>query len=210
MCLFINMTDLDIKIDEGVPPELSNPADEMSKAEIDDILNKKIDDEELVLPPEPEPAPLIIKEVIEEEVFKDVKPIREKRKATKKQLEHLARAREKANATRKANKIKRDEAKLNKYKNGQPINDLKITQTKPENEIKKEYPTFKQFTDDDIKKLQEDAISSYEVKRKARKQKKKEEQAVQVKKQKDFNAVSKAVSFNNIAPADDPWSLCFN
>ena len=54
------------------------------KLQIDDILNKhqedkKIkEDEELVLP-EPEPEPLIIKEVIEEEVFKDVKPIRENR-----------------------------------------------------------------------------------------------------------------------------------
>ena len=155
-------------------------------------------------------------------VFKGAKEQKQKRKASAKQLEHLAKAREKANATRKANKIKREEAKLNKLRgspmatqnvinNDNPsnnINDLKITNTKVA-EIKKEFPAFQQFTKDDIMKLQEDAITNYEVKRKARKAKKKDEQAKDVVQKKDFDAVTRAMKPAPSNP-DDVWNICFN
>tara|TARA_R110001632_G_scaffold20699_3_gene61602 strand:- start:2095 stop:2721 length:627 start_codon:yes stop_codon:yes gene_type:complete len=207
------MTDLDVKM---VPDEpLSNPANDSSKAQIDGVLNAppELLDDDLIMPPEPEPELVLkVKEVVEEEeVFKDVKPMRVKRKATAKQLEHLAKAREKAMVTRKANKIKKDEEKLDKLKGLSPKvikndnpDDLKVKQT-----IQEQYPTFKQFTNEDIIKLQEDAISSYEVKRKARKVKKKEDQLINTKKQKDYDAVAKAVSFQSIPNQDDPWAMCF-
>ena len=215
------MADLDFVLDED-KQIYSNPTDDQAKAVIDGVSRRpsqhsvQWEDDELVLPdPEPEPAPVEVKEIIEdEEVFKGGETTkRAKKKASVKQLEHLAKAREKANRTRKANQLKRQEAKLNNLKDDLPmpkvikndtINDLKINETKIQ-EYKKDLPSFQQFTADDIKKLQEDAISNYEVKRKARKVVKKQVQQEEHKHQQNYEAVTKAMKPNN-----DTEDVCFN
>ena len=215
------MTDLDVKMTEDIP--LTNPSDEQSKAQINDVLNRRDrepepEDEEIIAPEEDDtaaPPPLVVKEIMpDEEVFKDVPPPskRPKKKVSEKQLEHLAKAREKAAANRKA---KAEAKRLEK----EAKNDIKIKHTKKVDfvtssdvaeVIKKEYPTFQQFTQADILRLQEDAINNYDTKRKKRKEEKKQKQLKEHVEKKNYEAVTRAVHHPLNPDPDDVWGLCFN
>ena len=100
------MTDLDMKMTPETP--MSDPACDQSKGIINDVLNQRAP-EPVAEEQEPEvvapQAPLLLKEIIaDEDVFNDVPPPekRPKKKISEKQLEHLAKAREKAKETNRA------------------------------------------------------------------------------------------------------------
>ena len=145
--------------------------------------------------PDPPPPPLVKPVIEDDQIFKDAPPKKTKRKASEKQLAHLAKAREKAAAKRKGETAER-------------------LQLKKEKEIKEAVKVVKSpeapkgifLTKDDIFKLQSDAIEGHETKRKARKQvKKKEEEEVQ-----KVNRVNKVIRRAVGQPdPDDIWADCF-
>ena len=196
--------------------EMSDPACDQSKGIINDVLNQK--EPEPVEEPEPEViAPLLLKEIIaDEDVFNDVPPPekRPKKKVSEKQLEHLAKAREKAKETRRLKAEAKRDLKIKHTKIEQeppkPEADIMTKDNPMVSATKKEYPSFQQFTPEDIIKLQEDAINSYDKKRKARKEIKKQKQQVEAVEKKNYEAVTRAIHHPVNPQADDPWSLCFN
>jgi len=167
---------------------------------------------------EPVEQELIIKPIIEDEVI--FKP-KVKRKATEKQKEHLAKAREKALATRRANAEKKKaereiiqqqkdlkkQERMEKLRLKEEQKELK--QIQQEIHIKKQTPTpmpapQPTFTQDDILKIQEQAISNYESKRKAKKEAKKKALDQEQHDKKVYQSISKAIK-----PHEDIWASCF-
>jgi hypothetical protein len=215
MWSYYKMTDLDMKLPEDIPPPLSNPSDEHNKGMINDVLNQKQpepeeDDPEITAPMGIDAPILVVKEILQdEEVFKDVPPPekRPKKKASAKQLEHLAKAREKASINRKA----KAELKRVEKQKVRDTRDLKKSEVEQKSvSFEESYPTFQQFSPDDIIKLQEDAISNYDARRKKRKEDKKKKQQVQAVEKKNYEAVTRAIHKPTNPDPDDVWALCFN
>ena len=224
------MTDLNISMDST--DELPPPTDD-DKRLIDNLKNIpeqvvsdiKSDEEEVDAPVEEE---LKLKEVVDEKVIFSSEvsedppspPSKKKKPPSEKQREHLKKAREKALATRRAKAAERKkleavkkaerekkrlerEAKQIEKEESEFQKQKKIQESVPPS--KQQLPTsMRNLTDEDIIKLQQRAIEDYEVKRKARKQKKKEEEAKANHDKKVYESISKAVG----APAD-PWAVCF-
>jgi hypothetical protein len=195
--------------DEDVMPDVK-PREIIDQKEI--FVNKKvkinINDEEI---------PLTIQPVKKEK--KKRKPMTEEHK------KKLALARDKANATRKANALRRkadkdldnEEIELTKkikqkrvQKMKQMVED-KPTPTRPQPIAR---PTLKPtpapapmgFSQDDLNKAVIEGIAGYEIMRKERKEVKKKKNEIDQHKQKVFNTINKAVSGN---PELDQWSNCF-
>lgn len=224
------MTDLNVSM--APTDELSAPTDD-DKRLIDTIKNAPATQEEEVIEVE-DPATdeiaeeLELKQVVDEKViFSDEvvedppsPPSKKKKPPSAKQREHLKKAREKALATRKAKAAERKKVEVAKKAERE-----KKRLEREEKQIKKEESDFekqkkiqetapalsqvpssmKQLSEQDIIKLQQMAIEDYEVKRKARKQKKKEAEAKANHDKKVFQSISKAVNPN----PDDVWSVCF-
>ena len=120
--------------------------------------------------PEPEPTPLKVKPV---KAKKPRKPMSET------QLANLKKGREKALATRKANAAERKEVKeLNQKKKKKDIQKLRdevsdepVQEKAPPRKV---ISSLEDLPEEVIRQLQEKAIEGYEVKRKARKQVKRE------------------------------------
>jgi hypothetical protein len=224
------MTDLNISI--GNPDELPAPTDD-DKRLIDSIKNAPTashEEEEVIEVEEPADEiseELELKQVVDEkvifssEVVEDPPspPSKKKKPPSAKQREHLKKAREKALATRKAKaaerkkveeakkaerekkrlereekQIKKEESEFEKQK--------RLQETTPQTQVPS---SMRHLSEEDIIKLQQSAIENYEVKRKARKQKKKEAEAKANHDKKVFQSISKAVNPN----PDSVWDVCF-
>jgi len=161
---------------------------------------------------------LVVKEIIQDEVI--FKP-KVKRKATPKQKEHLAKAREKALATRRANAEKKkaereliqNEKDLKKQERMEKLRikeeQKELKQVQQQIQIKKQAPApmpapQPTFTQDDILKIQEQAISNYETKRKAKKEAKKKALDQEQHDKKVYQAITKAIKPSSV------WDDCFS
>jgi len=65
--------------------------------------------------------------------------------------------------------------------------------------------SMRNLSDEDIILLQQQAIENYEVKRKARKQKKKQDEAKAQQEKKVYESITKAVQ----PDPNDVWAVCF-
>jgi hypothetical protein len=149
---------------------------------------------------------LRVKPVIDDQdIFKDAPPPkRAKKAASKKQLEHLKKAREKALATRRAKIKERDMAK----KKVQFNEVLEHTDERPK---EKKESLLLHLTRAELLELQQGAIEGYDTKRKARKQKKRAAQD-EVRKANLVNQSVRKAYGMSAAPAPDPddiWADCF-
>jgi hypothetical protein len=217
------MTDLNVSMAPN--DELSAPTDD-DKRLIDNIKNTPSEaavDEEVV-----EVEELELKQVVDEKViFSDEvtedppsPPSKKKKPPSDKQRAHLKKAREKALATRRAKAAERkkveDAKKAEREKKRLEREQKQIEKEESDfmkqKKIQESVPppskvpsSMKQLSEQDIMKLQQMAIEDYEIKRKARKQKKKEAEAKANHDKKVYQSISKAVNSN----PNDVWSVCF-
>ena len=169
----------------------------------------------------------------DEETPPSIQPVQKEKKKRKPMTEEhkkkLALARDKANATRKANALKRKEdkdldrqeielTKQMKQKRIQKMKQLvddKPTPTKrmPRPQAPTPEPTTAPapqsvgFSQDDLNKAVLEGIAGYEIIRKQRKDEKKKKLEVENQKKQVFNTINKAITGN---PELDQWSNCFN
>ena len=166
---------------------------------------------------------LELKQIVDDEVIFGTKeeplsPIKKpKKESTQKQRDHLKKAREKALATRQAKaKVRKEEQEkksLERQKKREEADLLKI-QKEDNDHVKKvqfkkdeEYQSsLKHLTNEQIVQLQQSAIENYEVKRKAAKVIKKQEQMKIQQDKKIYETINKAVN----PDPDDVWGICFN
>ena len=222
------MTDLNVSIAPN--EELSAPTDD-DKRLIDAIKNGLPEQDEVIEVEEPDDTiseELELKQIVDEKViFSDEitedppsPPSKKKKAPSDKQRAHLKKAREKALATRRAkaaDRKKAEEAKKAERDKKRLEREQKQIQKEESDFMKQKKlqeavpaPTqvpssMKQLSEQDIMKLQQMAIEDYEIKRKARKQKKKEAEAKANHDKKVYQSISKAVNSN----PDDVWSVCF-
>ena len=172
-------------------------------------------DELPVVEPDEVDEPPSVKPIIDDDViFKDP-PKKPKKARSDKQMAHLKKAREKALATRRANKAARDEAA------GKSVKKVKSTPKAPSPEpdpeelaeelsSKMNIPSSMRLLSlDDIKELQQQAIEGYDTKRKKRKDIKRKGVATAKQESKTYEAVAKAIHQPSNPDPDDVWSLCF-
>ena len=174
------------------------------------------------------------KVIFSEEVAPDPPspPSKKKKAPSDKQRAHLKKAREKALATRRAKaaarkeqddikkaerekkrlereqkQIQKEESDFAKQKKLQEAAHPKGPEAVPPSQHSDALPSsMKNLSEQDIIKLQQMAIEDYEIKRKARKQKKKEAEAKATHDKKVYQSISKAVGQSQ----DDIWGSCFN
>jgi len=160
-------------------------------------------DEEVIEEAEPEPVVKPKRKLKNEEIFRTpkIQPVAEPEKPkktrkppTEKQLEALAKAREKMKANRELKKKLKEEGK------DVPKSKAKIKQ---ENKVKEVIQQQGQlYTEEQIAKITSNAIEQYEVKRKARKEVKKKKQAEEEQQKLVQRQVQRALG----QPAqDDIW-----
>ena len=196
-----------IKEEDSEAKELDSPVEEEKPINDDsDLELKPIVDDEVIFGTKEEPLSPI-----------SVKQLKPKKESTQKQRDHLKKAREKALATRQAKaKIRKEEQEkksLERQKKREEADLLKIqkedqdhlkkVQVKQEEDYKS---SFKHLTEQQIIQLQQSAIENYEVKRKAAKVIKKQEQAKIQQDKKIYETINKAVN----PDPDDVWGICFN
>ena len=221
--------ELNVSLPDEIKQESTAPTSQ-DKHMIDDIKNNIIkEEEELTSPSTEEEKPinddsdLELKPIVDDEVIFGTKeeplsPIKKpKKESTQKQRDHLKKAREKALATRQAKaKVRKEEQEkkaLERQKKREEADLLKIqkedqdhlkkVQVKQEEDYKS---SFKQLTEEQIVNLQQKAIENYEVKRKAAKVIKKQEQMKVQHDKKIYETINKAVN----PDPDDVWGICFN
>lgn len=227
--------ELNVSLPDEIKQESTAPTSQ-DKHMIDDIKNNIIKEEEggseaneLTSPSTEEEKPinddpdLELKPIVDDEVIFGTKeeplsPIKKpKKESTQKQRDHLKKAREKALATRQAKaKVRKEEQEkksLERQKKREEAEILKIqkedqdhlkkVQVKQEEDYKS---SFKQLTEEQIVNLQQKAIENYEVKRKAAKVIKKQEQMKVQHDKKIYETINKAVN----PDPDDVWGICFN
>ena len=196
-----------IKEEDSEAKELDSPVEEEKPINDDsDLELKPIVDDEVIFGTKEEPLSPI-----------SVKQLKPKKESTQKQRDHLKKAREKALATRQAKaKVRKEEQEkksLERQKKREEADLLKIqkedqdhlkkVQVKQEEDYKS---SFKHLTEQQIIQLQQSAIENYEVKRKAAKVIKKQEQAKIQQDKKIYETINKAVN----PDPDDVWGICFN
>ena len=187
----------------------------------DDIIREEIK-EELDKEEEEEELPIAPKEIQDDEdVFKDAKPKKKKRQISDSQREHLAQARKQALEVRRRKaqekKILQQQERRAKAKAKKEAKNMTAPHNPMESESEDEAPApvkvktikshaFEEIDEDLLVRVQEAAIEKYEVKRKARKQKKIQEQEEKQKEADIHRVVAKAVKPQD---PDDMWSVCF-
>ena len=176
-------------------PESNPPSPEVRPEPLEETPAVPVDIVEVEEPLEPEPEIVmpVLKPIIEdEEIFKDP-PVKKKRKATAKQLEHLKKAREKAQANKLARK---------KEKQAQAVIPEAVKQARPEAKH-----TLLNLSPEELERLTERAIAGYDTKRKAAKAEKRKQQAEDKKQQALHTTISRALKQPD---PDDMWAACFN
>ena len=191
---------------DEVPNPLSQPEPDLDtpKPEVvveDDVDVSKLESMvgEITMPipvPEPVPEPLRVKQVLEDEaVFKDVKP----RKKSQKQLDHLARCREKAVIVRKEKALAKKQVAFAET----------ATQQDPRPKEKKE-SVILHMSVSEFQKMTEQsnlkAVETYDTKRKAQKKAKREVQEEFNKANQVNKQINKALG---VPDPDDIWAQCF-
>ena len=165
---------------------------------------------EVICEPEPELAPAEedlelpqIKEVIEDEfIFKDAP----KKQRSQKQMEHLKNAREKALATRRANKVRREKAEAEARGEEYVEKPSKPERVASFTEPLKKY----NLSEEELIDLQEKAVEKYDTKRKQRKVDKKKKALEETHSAKTYESVARAIHQPNNPDPEDVWALCFN
>jgi len=182
--------------------EVEEPADDIAEElELKQVVDEKIIFSEEVTEDPPSP------------------PSKKKKPPSDKQRAHLKKAREKALATRRAKaaarkekedikKAEREKKRLEREQKQIEKEESDFAKQKKIQEVVPASPqvpnSMKQLSEEDIIKLQQMAIEDYEVKRKARKQKKKEAEAKANHDKKVYQSISKAVNSQ-----DEIWASCF-
>lgn len=224
------MTDLSVTM--GPPEELSAPTDDDMRL-IDSIKNAPVQEEEIMDVEDPAEE-LEVKQIVDEKVIFSEEvapdppspPSKKKKPPSDKQRAHLKKAREKALATRRLKaaarkeqedikKAEREKKRLEREQKQIQKEESDFAKQKKLQEAAPAPPSqhsdalpssMKHLSEADIIKLQQMAIEDYEVKRKARKQKKKEAEAKANHDKKVYQSISKAVGQSQ----DDIWGSCFN
>ena len=175
-------------------PESNPPSPEVRPEPLEETPAVPVDIVEVEEPlEEPEIVMPVVKPIIEdEEIFKDP-PVKKKRKATAKQLEHLKKAREKAQANKLARK---------KEKQAQAVIPEAVKKARPEAKH-----TLLNLSPEELEALTERAIAGYDTKRKAEKAEKRKQQAEDKKQQALHTTISRALKQPD---PDDMWASCFN
>jgi len=197
------------EINDDEPLREPSTNDKLQEAMEEMKENKKIEEEiedDEIEPIEISVSVPIVKPIVPDEtIFKD--PIRKKgtRRGpmTQKQKEHLAKARAKGLEVRRAKKKIKDEEKAKEQEEKKQQETKKVSFEK---EIQN-YPTLNHLSEDQIIKLQEQAIGNYEKRRKAEKKIKREVQAKEAQEKKAFNVISRAVNASD--PMEDFFGQCF-
>ena len=183
-------------------PDLDTPKPDTPKPEV--VLEEDVDVSKLesmvgditMPPPPPEPEPLKVKQVLEDEaVFKDVKP----RKKSQKQLDHLARAREKALQVRREKSAAKKQVAFAESATQQ---DPRPKENKESVILHMSVAEFQKMTEQSNLK----AVESYDTKRKAQKRAKKEVQEEFNKANQVNKQINKALG---VPDPDDIWAQCF-
>jgi len=189
-----------------VEPEPEPPSEVRSEpvnyddAEVD---VEKLDEVIEELKPQPpaaeqEQPPMKVKPVLEDEsVFKDV--VKKPRVKSQKQLDHLAKAREKALAVRQA---KAKEKKQVKFAEQATVDDPRPKEQKESVILHMSVAEFQKLQ----RQSNLDAVESYDTKRKAQKQAKREAKEEYTKANRVNQQINKALG---VADPDDMWSVCF-
>jgi hypothetical protein len=170
--------------------------------EDEDIIREEME-EDIIEEAEPEPVVKLKRKLKNEEIFRTpkIQPVAEPEKPkktrkppTEKQLEALAKAREKMKANRELKKKLKEEGK------DIPKSKAKIKQ---ENKVKEVIQQQGQlYTEDQISKIVEQGIQKYDIQRKARKEVKKKKQAEEEQEKLVQRQVQRALG----QPAqDDIW-----
>jgi hypothetical protein len=198
------------EINDEEPLKEPSTNDKLQEAMEEMKENKKIDEEieeEIEDDVEISLSVPIVKPIVPDEaIFKDPPPRKKGTRRgpmTQKQKEHLAKARAKGLEVRRAKKKIKDEEKAKQQEEKKQHETKKVSFEK---EIQN-YPTLNHLSEDQIIKLQEQAIGNYEKKRKAAKKIKREEQARDAQEKKAFNVISRAVNASD--PMEDFFSKCF-
>ena len=210
---------MDELLDIKMPPK-EEPAPEM-------VIEEREEEEEEEVP-EPEPPK---EHIPDEEVFNDAPVVKKvKRKCSEKQLQHLAKCREKALEKKKKDKDFKDQqkAKQRRYveqerKQAPPPRRKKV-QVKPEPEYyseeeeyyqeevpqQEQYPEiFHKLTASEIRAIQKDAINDYEIVRKERKHHKQLAQQ-QAYIDQERRKVMGMINGKSPNPENDPWAGAFS
>ena len=187
-----------VNYDDSAPTVTFSKVDEV----IDELLNTSEPP-----PPEdddtPRPEPLRVKPIIEdEEVFKDVPP-KKPRKKSQKQMDHLAKAREKALAVRQANaKAKREAKAESEFTHQATRQDPRPQEQKESVILHMSVAEFQKMTEESNSK----AVEKYDTKRKAQKKAKKDAQEEYRKANQVNHQINKALG---VADPDDFFASCF-
>ena len=146
---------------------------------------------------------LRIKPVIDDtDIFKDAKPKRKRKPPSEKQLAHLAKAREKATAVRKA----KTEANKTAKKKVAFDDVLQKTDPRPRREGATQESLLLHLTRQELLEIQQQAIEGYDSKRKARKKVKKDAEHEVQKANLVNRQIAKAVGQTD---PDAFWAECF-
>ena len=186
-------------VDESTPSEVRSEPVNYDDAEVD---VEKLDEVIEELKPQPaevdESVPMKVKPVLEDEsVFKDV--VKKPRVKSQKQLDHLAKAREKALAVRQA---KAKEKKQVKFAEQATVDDPRPKEQKESVILHMSVAEFQKLQ----RQSNLDAVESYDTKRKAQKQAKREAKEEYTKANKVNQQINKALG---VVDPDDMWSVCF-
>ena len=182
------------------PSEVRSEPVNYDDAEVD---VEKLD--EVIEELKPQPAevdeskpPMKVKPVLEDEsVFKDV--VKKPRVKSQKQLDHLAKAREKALAVRQA---RAKEKKQVKFAEQATVDDPRPKEQKESVILHMSVAEFQKLQ----RQSNLDAVESYDTKRKLQKQAKREAKEEYTKANKVNQQINKALG---VADPDDMWSVCF-
>lgn len=145
-----------------------------------------------------ESVPMKVKPVLEDEsVFKDV--VKKPRVKSQKQLDHLAKAREKALAVRQA---KAKEKKQVKFAEQATVDDPRPKEQKESVILHMSVAEFQKLQ----RQSNLDAVESYDTKRKLQKQAKREAKEEYTKANRVNQQINKALG---VPDPDDMWAVCF-
>jgi hypothetical protein len=195
----VNYDDAEVK-----PPDVIDEVLESAKQTIAKTKEAMPTEEESVVE---EPAggdnDLRIKPVIDDtDIFKDAKPKRKRKPPSEKQLAHLAKAREKATAVRKA----KTEANKTAKKKVAFDDVLQKTDPRPRREGATQESLLLHLTRQELLEIQQQAIEGYDTKRKARKKVKQDAQHEVQKANLVNRQIAKAVGQTD---PDAFWAECF-
>jgi hypothetical protein len=194
----VNYDDAEVK-----QPSIIDAVLESAKQTIAEKKEEPMPEESVVEEPVGGDDDLRIKPVIDDtDIFKDAKPKRKRKPPSEKQLAHLAKAREKATAVRKA----KTEAKKKATKKVAFDDVLQKTDPRPRREGPAQESILLHLTRQELLEIQQQAIEGYDTKRKAQKKVKRDaEQEVQ-----KANLVNRRIAKAVGQPdPDDMWAVCF-